>query len=75
MRARTANKPKGTDPLSREAREALQARVDASNIAHTARALAVSGGVITRALRGEGVTPGIHRLLTLQIIPTARGSR
>lgn len=72
---RDAAKPKGTDPLPRDAREALQARVDASNIAHTARSLAVSGGVVTRALRGEGLTPGIHRLLTLQLVPTARGAR
>ena len=67
-------KPKAVAPLPTDAVEALRARVDASNISHAARELAVSGGLVTRALRGEGVTPSIHRLLTLQLAPPARAS-
>lgn len=66
-RTRPLPRPKAVIPLSARAVEALRARVDESSAAAVARDLAVSDSLVARALRGEGVTPAIHRLLTLQL--------
>jgi len=60
-------KPKETAPLPPRALGALRRRVEASNVSATARGLAVSDTLVARALRGEGVTLSMHRLLTLQL--------
>mgnify|MGYP000741700215 CR=1 FL=1 len=68
-RTRPLPRPKAVTPLPARAVEALRARVDESSAAAVARDLAVSDSLVARALRGEGVTPAIHRLLTLQLAP------
>lgn len=68
-RMRPPPRPKAVTPLPPVAVEALRARVDESSAAAVARDLAVSDSLVARALRGEGVTPAIHRLLTLQLDP------
>lgn len=68
-RTKPLPRPKAVTPLPAVAVEALRARVDGSSAAAVARDLAVSDSLVARALRGEGVTPAIHRLLTLQLAP------
>lgn len=66
-------RPKGTAPLPSRCLVVLRSRLDASTARALGRDLAVSDATITRAVRGEGLTPSMRRLLELQLLAPASG--
>ena len=74
-RSRVAAKPRPRDtaPLPSRCLVILRSRLDASTARALGRDLAVSDATITRAVRGEGLTPSMRRLLELQLLAPASG--
>lgn len=66
-----APRPKACLHLGADALAALRARAEATSMSAVARELAVSDALVRRVLvLGEPVIPSMHRLLTVQLVPT-----
>lgn len=65
-----APRPKACLHLGADALAALRARTEATSMSAVARELAVSDVLVRRVLiLGEPITPSMHRLLSLQLVP------